>query len=121
MALSCAASVARHDKTSRMPAAPVAQLRVLAIKNSFSSHRRGGYGVLGVGRHDRVEQERDPRDPWRDLLEQLRPLGAERALEVDEPGDVAARVRQARDEAAADRIGDDHEDDGDAARLLQYR
>ena len=36
-------------------------------------------------------------------------------------GDVAARAREARDEAAADRVGNDRENDGDGARLLQQR
>jgi hypothetical protein len=36
-------------------------------------------------------------------------------------GDVAARLREARDEAAADRIGNRRENDGDGARLLQQR
>ena len=41
--------------------------------------------------------------------------------EIGETGDVAARPRKARDEAAADRIGNARENDGDGARLLQQR
>ena len=60
------------------------------------------------------------RDARRNLLEQLQPLGTQRALEIDKSGDVAARPRQTFDEAATDRIGHHHEDDGNGARLLQY-
>jgi hypothetical protein len=38
-----------------------------------------------------------------------------------ETGDVAARTRKTLDQAATDRIGDDRENDGDGARLLQQR
>ena len=54
-----------------------------------------------------------------DLLEQLQPLARHRRLGQDESGDAAPRSRQARDEAAADRIGNDCENDWDGARLLQ--
>jgi hypothetical protein len=39
----------------------------------------------------------------------------------DEAGGVAPRPREARDESAADRIGDVDENDGDDARSLQQR
>jgi hypothetical protein len=42
-------------------------------------------------------------------------------LDIDEPGDVAARMRQARNEAAADRIGNVRENNGDGMCLLQQR
>ncbi len=57
----------------------------------------------------------------RDLLEQLYPFAGHRRLEIDETGDVAARPRQALDKAAANRIGNDRENNGDGARLLQPR
>jgi hypothetical protein len=57
----------------------------------------------------------------RNLLEQLYPFATERAHHSLETGDVAARLRQARDEAAADRIGNRRENDGDGARMLQER
>ena len=40
-------------------------------------------------------------------------------LNVGEPGHVAARSRKALNEAGADRIGNDGEDDGDGGRLSQ--
>ena len=58
-------------------------------------------------------------DARRNLLEQLQPLAGYRRLEHGETGDVTARPREARDEAAADRIGNDRENDRDGARLLQ--
>src|SRR5262245_38484564 len=36
-------------------------------------------------------------------------------------GELTARSREARDETAADRIGNNPENDGDGARLLQQR
>jgi hypothetical protein len=47
----------------------------------------------------------------RDLLERLQPLAAHRRLEIREACDIAAGLRQARDKAAADGIGDVNEDD----------
>src|SRR5437588_7799416 len=70
--------------------------------------RSGGFKgvqeIFGVRRRCRVEQEGDPGDERRDLLEQLQPLAGHRALKSDETGGVAVWSRQARDEAAADRI-----------------
>src|SRR5215831_14422531 len=58
----------------------------------------------------------------RNLLEQFHPFAGHRRLgRKHETGDVAARVRQARDEAAANRVGNERENDGDGARLLKQR
>ena len=61
--------------------------------------------IFGKRRRCRVEQEGDPGDARRDLLEQPQPLAGEGRLHIDETGDVAARPREARDETAADWIG----------------
>ena len=69
-----------------------------------------------------IPKDRHPRHARRDLLEQLQPFAADAVFELREPGDVAARPRQARDEAGADRIDDLHEHDRHGAgRLLQRR
>ena len=47
----------------------------------------------------------------RDLLERLQPLAAHRRLEIREACDIAAGPGEARDKAAANGIGDVHEDD----------
>src|SRR5262245_46456570 len=57
----------------------------------------------------------------RDLLEQLDPLADNRRLHNGETCSVAARMRQALDETAPDRIGNDHKNDGDGMRFLQHR
>ena len=44
--------------------------------------------------------------PRRDLFEQLQPFPAQAVFELHKAGGVAARPRQAVDEAGADRIGD---------------
>ena len=54
----------------------------------------------------RVAQDRYTADARRDLLEQLEPFATDCKLELHESGHVAARSRQTRDQAAADRIGD---------------
>src|SRR5216684_388650 len=61
-----------------------------------------------VWRRCRIEQESGPVDAWRNLLEQLQPLAGDRRLHNGETGSVAAGPRQALDEAAADRIGNDY-------------
>ena len=58
---------------------------------------------------------------WRNSLEQFQPLAGDRRLREDETRDIPAWPRQARDKTAADRIGNDRENDGDGARLLQQR
>ncbi len=74
-----------------------------------------------IGRGVRVEHDRHPRDCGRDLLEQLHQFGAHRRLQIGEAGDVAAGFGKAVDEAAADRIGDLREDDGDRPGLRLER
>ena len=55
------------------------------------------------------------------LLEQLQRLAEHREVDIAEAGDVAARVRNARNEALSYRIVDDDEYGGDGARrLLEY-
>src|SRR5262249_47675834 len=76
---------------------------------------------VGGGGRWRVEQEGHPRDARRNLLEQLQPLAGYRRLHNDETGDIAARPREARHEAAADRVGNVHKDNRDGAGLLEQR
>ena len=57
------------------------------------------------------EDERDPRDVRRGLLEHLQPFRSDRELEAGEAGEIAARMRQVRHEALADRVGHVREHD----------
>jgi 3'-5' exonuclease len=66
-----------------------------------------------IGRHC------DPGHARRDLPEQLQPFAAQRALSHDKTGGVAARPREACDEATADRIGNNRENNRNDARFLQ--
>src|SRR5262249_5476278 len=88
-----------------------------------SESQSGGFEWLQVnvevGRRCRVEQEGHPRDARRNLLEQLQPLAGYRRLHNDETGDIAARPREARHEAA--RIGNVHKDNRNGAGLLEQR
>jgi len=74
--------------------------------------------ILGVGRHCRVEQGSDPSHARRDLPEQTQPFSAQRALSHDKTGGVAARPREACDEATADRIGNNRENKIDCFELI---
>src|SRR5262245_28393121 len=67
-----------------------------------------------------VSKYRHPRDLGRDLFEQLQPFGADRELVHGEAGGVAARPRQAIDKTAADRIGDQYENDRHHAGCLPH-
>jgi hypothetical protein len=49
--------------------------------------------IFGKRRRCRVEQEGDPGDARRDLLEQPQPLAGQGRLHIDETGDVVARRR----------------------------
>ena len=53
-----------------------------------------------------IPKDRHARHARRDLLEQLQPFSAQAVFELHKTGGVAARPRQAIDEAGADRIGD---------------
>src|SRR5260370_32006802 len=61
--------------------------------------------VLCIGGSFRVEHHPRPRDLGRNFFQEAQPLAAHRRFKIREPGDIAARPRQARDETAADRIG----------------
>src|SRR6478609_6373995 len=65
-----------------------------------------------------IVQHRHPRNPRRNLFEQLQPFAPQRALSYYETGCIAARTRKARDKTATDRIGNHRENDWDRARLL---
>ena len=68
--------------------------------------RRGlDYGELADPFGDGgIAKDRRVRHAGRDLFEQLQPFRADAVFELGKTGDVAARPRQARDEAGADRI-----------------
>ena len=53
-----------------------------------------------------IPKDRRARHARRDLLEQFQPFAAQAVFELRETGGVAARPRQAVDEAGADRIDD---------------
>ena len=59
--------------------------------------------------------------PRRDLFEQFQPFAAQAVFVVHETGGVAARPRQAVDEAGPDRIDDGREHDRHGAGRLQQR
>ena len=72
----------------------------------------GGYGGIAKNGHSLHAR--------RDLLEQLQPLSTHAVFIRGETRDVAARSRQAVDEAGADRIGGSHEHHRHGAGRLQH-
>src|SRR6516164_6801085 len=124
--------IRHHDQATIRPASlcgnDAFELGRVANRCSDRLHgegRSGGFEgsqpIFEICRRCWVEQEGYPVDARRNLLEQLQPLASHRRLHSDETGDVSSRPRKARDEAAADRIGNERENDGDGACLLQHR
>ena len=67
----------------------------------------------------RMIEECNPLHFGRDLLENLQPFPTQLGFEIVEARNVSARMRQALNEAASDRIGDERKDNWNAVRLLQ--
>src|SRR5262245_28578013 len=68
-----------------------------------------------------VHENRRPAHARRGLLQYLHPFAAGRGLEIGEPRRIAARSREALDEATAYRISDLHEYSRDGAGFLAQR
>src|SRR5262249_48214720 len=77
--------------------------------------------LADAARYGRIAKDSRPRHAWRDFFEQLQPFSADAVVEREEPSRVAARPRQAVDEAGTDRIGYDREHNRHAASDLQQR
>ena len=69
----------------------------------------------------RVGHERGALYPRRDFFEHRKPLAGNTVLVQQQSREVAARTRQAGDEAGADRIGDVNEHDRDYLALPLQR
>ena len=102
--------------------------RVVVHRSKRHRHPEGRGGGLdraveqwGVRRGVRVEDDGDPRDTRRDLLEQLEPFSHQRRVVGAEPRDVAAGSREALNKAQPDGIGHEYENDRYRARLLPQR
>src|SRR5262249_40377412 len=86
-----------------------------------SGSLKGLQPKFGKCRHCGIEQNGDPGDPRRNLLEQFQPLAGLRRFRNGETGSVAAWSVEARDETTSDRIGNNPKNDGDGARFLEQR
>jgi hypothetical protein len=73
----------------------------------------------GTGGRGGIPKDRRSRHARRDLLEQLQPFPGHAVFSGHKTGGVAARPRQAFDEAGGDRIADDWEHDRHGAGRLQ--
>ena len=67
-----------------------------------------------------MQQERNPADAGRNLLERLQPFPGHCRFEMREAGDIAAGPRQTCDQANFDRSRDHHEHDRHRARLTLH-
>jgi hypothetical protein len=67
----------------------------------------------------RMMEECYPPHFGRDFLENLQPFPTQLRFEIVETRNVSAWMRQARNEATSDRIGDERKDNGNGLRLLQ--
>ena len=119
-----AARSGRHSRTRRTPqmARSISPASRTIDRSQLYPERR---------RHRLIAPLADPASGWsgsrrrrsrrrgRNLLEQLQPFRAHAVFESGESGGIAARARQALDEAGADRIGTRDEYDRYAARHLQ--
>src|SRR6516225_3331703 len=102
--------------------------RIIVHQSKRDGHpeRRGGGLDRAAEECDRrrsirVENDGDPGDTRRDLLEQFEPFSHQRRVKGAEPGDVAAGSREALNKALSDGIGHPYENDWDCARLLLQR
>jgi hypothetical protein len=77
----------------------------LKLKPQSPAHDPHGIQARAVRRCRGIPDDGNARKPGNDLLEELQALGACLAHHDCEPGDVAARMREARHVAAADRVG----------------
>src|SRR5215210_3012194 len=68
-----------------------------------------------------IAKDRYSRYVRRDLFEQFHPLPAQAIFECHEPGGIAAWPRQAVDEASANRVADDWENNRHRTAGLQQR
>src|SRR5262245_41395599 len=94
-------------------------------RESLRLHAERGCRALECRQHEqvsrgivRVVNERGAGNAWRGLLEDFQHLADHRELEHREPGDVAARPREARNKALPGRIGDARQDDRNGTGLL---
>jgi hypothetical protein len=77
------------------------------------AHIQDGAGTADIG------QNPQPAQVWHKLAQNFQSLGCKISLLERQPSDVAARSRQARDKACANRVASCSEDDGDdRCRLL---
>ena len=67
-----------------------------------------------------VHEEGDPREMWQDFLKELESLGDEIGTLKREARDVAPRPRRGGGEAAANRIADERDHDGNRLPLRKY-
>src|SRR6266702_4058670 len=103
-------------------------LSIIEHRNCQDFHvkrARGKLYRLNNGLHVRcglrIEDDANPINVWRYFLEDLYPLAAHRKVEAGASSNIAAGMREAIDNALADRINPDHENNRNSAGfLLKY-
>jgi hypothetical protein len=108
----------RHD--GALDLARIAHVHRTQLHPQRLRHRLDGCVLTGPGTHSGVPKDRCSRHAGRDFFEQFEPFSAEGVLVQGKSSDVAARTRQALDEACANRVNDTHEHNRHrAGRLLE--
>src|SRR5215468_5331178 len=102
---------ARQIRDAALDLAGIARVERTNLHAQERSHRLNRAQLPAPGGDARVANNRRAAHAGRNLLEQLEPFAAHAVYDARKSGRVAARPRQARDEAAADRIAGIHEHD----------
>src|SRR6516165_190877 len=95
-------------------------LLILIGLTSTPSDHGLDHGELAYSRrYGGVPKDGRPRHVWRQLLEKLKPFAAQAVFELHKARRVSARLREAIDEAGADRVENDSENDRHRAGFLK--
>src|SRR6266508_3012965 len=131
IAMQDAGAIRQHDKASirqareRLDGALDVGGVIYRTGHEFERERRRN--VLGradeviVRRRYGIGHEGGAPEMWRDLFEQGQPFSGDAFFVEHEAGDIAARVRQTRNQARAERVGDVDEYDRNRAALPLQR
>jgi hypothetical protein len=113
---------ARECNDRALDLAGVAHIDRAQLHPERRRHRLERAQLPAPGGYRGIPKDGRSRHAWRNLLEQFQPFPAHAVFEQSKTGGIAARPRQALDEAGADRVDhiDEHDRDG-VGRLFQRR
>src|SRR5262249_22723325 len=110
---------ASRAKAATAGSMAAASCRPTALNYTERRRRLDGGELTDASGNGGIPKTRRARHARRDFLEQFEPFRADSVFEGGEPGGIAARPRQATDQARADRVDDATKHDRHCAgRLL---